>query len=302
MARLPNPGGDDNLWGDLLNEYLLVSHTAGGELKQQSIIDAGAYVLPSNGIPKSSLDVSVQNTLTKADTALQAAPVSSVAGRTGAITVTKSDVGLANVDNTSDLDKPVSTQTQLALNTKASQVHTHAIADVTDLQSTLDAKLSTSDLDDYVTSNDLTAALGDYATNADMSAGLATKLDATALSDYATNDSLSSGLSAKANVSHTHTISEVTGLQSALDTKVDTSSLSEYATTSDLTATLGDYATTADVTAGLSTKADTSSLSAVATSGSYNDLADKPTIPKITVSSIAPSSPSVGDLWVDLGS
>lgn len=35
--------------------------------------------------------------------------VSSVAGRTGAVTLTKTDVGLANVDNTADASKPVST-------------------------------------------------------------------------------------------------------------------------------------------------------------------------------------------------
>ncbi len=44
--------------------------------------------------------------------------VSSVAGRTGDVTLTKSDVGLANVDNTSDASKPVSTATQTALNGK----------------------------------------------------------------------------------------------------------------------------------------------------------------------------------------
>jgi hypothetical protein len=48
-----------------------------------------------------------------------AAPVQSVAGRTGAVTLTKSDVGLANVDNTSDVNKPVSSATQTALNLKA---------------------------------------------------------------------------------------------------------------------------------------------------------------------------------------
>ena len=32
---------------------------------------------------------------------------------------TKADIGLGNVDNTSDLNKPISTATQLALNTKA---------------------------------------------------------------------------------------------------------------------------------------------------------------------------------------
>lgn len=46
--------------------------------------------------------------------------VSSVAGRTGAVTLTKSDVGLSNVDNTSDANKPISTATQTALDAKAS--------------------------------------------------------------------------------------------------------------------------------------------------------------------------------------
>lgn len=45
--------------------------------------------------------------------------VSSVAGRTGAVVLTKTDVGLANVDNTSDANKPVSSATTTALNLKA---------------------------------------------------------------------------------------------------------------------------------------------------------------------------------------
>lgn len=45
--------------------------------------------------------------------------VSSVAGRTGAVVLTKSDVGLSNVDNTADSAKPVSTAQQTALNAKA---------------------------------------------------------------------------------------------------------------------------------------------------------------------------------------
>lgn len=51
--------------------------------------------------------------------AAAAAPVQSVAGKTGAVTLAKADVGLGNVDNTSDLDKPISTATQTALNAKA---------------------------------------------------------------------------------------------------------------------------------------------------------------------------------------
>lgn len=42
--------------------------------------------------------------------------VNSVAGKTGDVTLSKNDVGLGNVDNTSDIDKPVSTLQQAAIN------------------------------------------------------------------------------------------------------------------------------------------------------------------------------------------
>lgn len=44
--------------------------------------------------------------------------VDSVAGKTGVVTLVKGDVGLGNVDNTSDANKPVSSATQTALNAK----------------------------------------------------------------------------------------------------------------------------------------------------------------------------------------
>ncbi|WP_297931192.1 hypothetical protein [uncultured Coprobacter sp.] len=42
-------------------------------------------------------------------------PVVTVAGKTGAVSLVKNDVGLNNVDNTSDLDKPVSTAQSVAI-------------------------------------------------------------------------------------------------------------------------------------------------------------------------------------------
>lgn len=45
-----------------------------------------------------------------------AAPVTSVAGKTGAVTLVKGDVGLGAVDNTADADKPVSSAVQSAIN------------------------------------------------------------------------------------------------------------------------------------------------------------------------------------------
>jgi len=52
----------------------------------------------------------------------------------------KGDVGLGNVDNTSDANKPVSTATQTALDLKAAAAHTHAQADVTNLVTDLALK------------------------------------------------------------------------------------------------------------------------------------------------------------------
>jgi hypothetical protein len=49
------------------------------------------------------------------------APVQSVAGRTGAVVVTKADVGLSNVDNTSDVNKPTSTAQQASIDLKMTQ-------------------------------------------------------------------------------------------------------------------------------------------------------------------------------------
>ena len=57
------------------------------------------YTKPANGIPKTDLTKDVQDSLTKADTALQSAPVTSVNDKTGDVVLSKDDVGLGNVDN-----------------------------------------------------------------------------------------------------------------------------------------------------------------------------------------------------------
>lgn len=53
------------------------------------------YTKPSSGIPKSDLAQSVQDSLNNADSALQAAPVTSVNNKTGAVNLTAKDVGAA---------------------------------------------------------------------------------------------------------------------------------------------------------------------------------------------------------------
>lgn len=109
MARLPTPGSDNGTWGAVLNDFLQQAHTSSGQLKSDSV---GSSQLQAGAVTQAKLDPSVQ-------AQLDSAGVSSVNTRTGDVTLAKTDVGLTNVDNTSDLDKPVSAATQAALDTKA---------------------------------------------------------------------------------------------------------------------------------------------------------------------------------------
>ena len=54
-------------------------------------------------------------------------PVTSVNNKTGAVTLAKGDVGLGNVDNTSDANKPISNATQVALNDKQAKITANGI-------------------------------------------------------------------------------------------------------------------------------------------------------------------------------
>ena len=102
MPRLPIPGSDDNVWGNLLNAFLNVEHNPDGTLKLRTDGTLSSfYAKPNTGIPITDLAVSLQNTINQT--------VTSVNGRTGAVNLSSTDVGLSNVNNTSDSNKPVST-------------------------------------------------------------------------------------------------------------------------------------------------------------------------------------------------
>lgn len=104
MARLPQPGGDVNVWGDILNDYLRYQHNTDGSHNVGAILQ----VPPQSG------------------RALITNPVqaSGIEWRP----LTKADVSLGNVDNTSDLAKPISTAQQAALNTKIAKQDAIALA------------------------------------------------------------------------------------------------------------------------------------------------------------------------------
>lgn len=59
--------------------------------------------------------------------AAAAPPVTSVAGKTGDVTLAKADVGLNNVNNTADANKPISNATQAALDQKAAKTELPAV-------------------------------------------------------------------------------------------------------------------------------------------------------------------------------
>lgn len=135
--------------------------------------------------------------------------VSSITG------LTKSSVGLSNVDNTSDINKPVSTATQTALNNKANTSHTHTISDTTGLQAALDSKQAS--LGASTASTYLRGDLS-WQTLNKSAVGLS-NVDNTSDASKPISTATQTALDGKANSVHTHTISNTTGLQAALDGK-----------------------------------------------------------------------------------
>ncbi len=105
MSRLPRPGGDKGSWGNVLNDFLSVAHNSDGSLKDAATI-AGKYTKPADGIPKADLDAAVQTALdSNAGAAQKASNLSDLTNAASA----RSNIGLSNIDNTSDANKPVST-------------------------------------------------------------------------------------------------------------------------------------------------------------------------------------------------
>jgi hypothetical protein len=102
-------------------------------------------------------------------TGAQVNVVTKVAGKTGAVTLAKADVGLGNVDNTSDADKPVSTATTTALGLKVDKVTGKGLStnDFTTAEKTKLAGLESSHFKGEYTTitalNGVTGAAGDYA-------------------------------------------------------------------------------------------------------------------------------------------
>jgi hypothetical protein len=198
--RLPNPSQDDGTWGDILNGFLLVEHNSDGSLKIRTdgsvaplsngkvpttnlgggiasssnfLRGDGTWAVPSGGGSSSlaaDTDVAVVSPSNNQvltynsgsskwqNQALPVAPVTSVNAQTGTVIVAKADVGLSNVDNTSDVTKNSATVT-LTNKTISGASNTFSNipeSAVTNLAADLAAKASSANLATVATSGSYT--------------------------------------------------------------------------------------------------------------------------------------------------
>ena len=207
--------------------------------------DVGLANVPNTDATARSSHSGTQLASTISDFASESAkygPVTSVAGRAGAVTLAKADVGLGSVDNTADASKPVSTAQAAADSAvastaasdatskadsaqayaiqRANHTGTQAISTVSGLQTALDAKQA---------SGSYAASVHTHAV-ADVT-GLQTALDGKQASG------------SYAAASHSHAIADVTGLQTALDGKAATSHTHDLSSLTQSGATTGQVPT-----------------------------------------------------------
>lgn len=130
--------------------------------------------------------------------------VTSVNTRTGAVTLTAADVGLANANNTSDANKPVSTAQQTALNLKADLASPTFTGTVAGITAAMVGAPSGSGTSTGTNTGDQTSVVGITGTKLQFD---------TAITD---GNFMYVG---DAPTAHTHAIADTTGLQAALDAK-----------------------------------------------------------------------------------
>jgi uncharacterized protein (UPF0147 family) len=210
------------------------------------------------------------------------APVQTVNGYIGTVNLTKTDLGLSNVNNTTDLNKPISTATQNALDSKANGAAVDAALatklSTADANSALALKANSADvttaLATKISSADANAALALKANSADVTNALATKLSIT---------DANAALALKANS---------TDVATALATKINTTdanaALALKANSAEVTAALATKISNADATAALALKLDANKVAAANGVASLDALGKVPTdqIPAVSFSSV----------------
>ena len=150
--------------------------------------------------------------------------VDSVAGKTGVVTL--ADMGLENVDNTSDMNKPVSTAQKTAIATAKSEAETDATTKANNAQANAIAASAPAS---HVGSTGTSHGVATTTDAGFMAAGDKGKLDG--IQSGATFNSTDAQLRDRSTHTGTQAISTVDGLQIALDGKAESGHTHVVATT-----------------------------------------------------------------------
>lgn len=255
-ARLPQPGGDQGQWGNILNDFLYVAHNTDGSLKNAGLI-ASKYTKPADGIPHNDLHADVQSALDAA-----------VSGTAPDATTTQRGILRLSGDLTGDALTPLIAPGKVTGGTGGSiatgtitddNIHTAASIAKSKL-----APLSIVDSDIAVGAAIVQSKIQNLVND------LADKAPVEHTHAISQVINLQSSLDSKAPTGHTHAISGIVGLQSALDTKA----LASHTHTADM---ISDFATTAanvigdKIQAGTNVTVDydsTSGITLISASGS----------------------------------
>lgn len=143
MARLPEPGGDSGQWGEVLNDYLLVSHNSDGTIKTELLPSGSTPTPDATAVTKGSVQLAgdlsgtaaaptVPGLASKADVSHTHA-AADITGGTLAIARLPAATGAAAgiVQLAGDLGGTSAAPTVPGLATKANTSHVHSGADIT---------------------------------------------------------------------------------------------------------------------------------------------------------------------------
>jgi hypothetical protein len=119
QMTVPGPPGDPTLLIDDTTPALDKTYSSS---KQDELLGSKVDKVAGKGLSDENYTLAEKQKLAGVEEGAEVNTVDSVSGKTGAVTLDKSDVGLGNVDNTSDLDKPISTAAQGALSNKVDKV------------------------------------------------------------------------------------------------------------------------------------------------------------------------------------
>jgi hypothetical protein len=127
MARLPQPGGDEDTWGSVLNDFLEVSHNGDGTIKDGAVILDADDIDDATTANKFTTSADITRLADTSGTNTGDQDLSGLVPKTTTVNghalsanvaVTAADVGLGSVNDTADADKPVSTAQQTAFDAR----------------------------------------------------------------------------------------------------------------------------------------------------------------------------------------